>query len=160
MSEDDSSMAATKKEITDLMQEHVAIRAHMKFLINSLSSLATQSSQGTAQSTQLKDQITLYRWPLYDFREAIRRHIDLDERIFETLLGSTLVEDIMGEHETIQKQVDNAIWLAENAVYNKLRLEELDKCASDIREAVNRICELIGTHIGKEDRLLKQAQKD
>ena len=76
------------------------------------------------------------------------------------LLGRTLVEDIMWEHETIQKQVDNAISLAENAVYNKLHREELNKCASDIREAVNRICESIGAHIAREDRLLKLVQKD
>ena len=99
-------MAATRKEITDLMWQHKAIREHMKFLTNSLSSLTTQPR--TAQSIQLKDQITLYRWRLYDFREGVRRHIDLDERIFETLLG-TSVEDIIGEHETIQKQIDNGI---------------------------------------------------
>ncbi len=152
------AMPVTSKT-SDLTSEHKAIREHMKFLTNSLSSLATKSSQRTSQSTQLKDQITLYRWSLYDFREAIRRHIDLDERIFEMLLSSTSVKDIMGEHETIQKQVDNAISLAENAVYNKSHREELNKCASDIKEAVNRICESIETHTAKEDRLLKQVPK-
>lgn len=152
-------MAATNQEITDLMQEHEIIRAHMKFLINSLSSLVAQSSQGTAQSTQLKDRITLYCWPLYDFREGIRRHIDLDERIFETLLGSISIENITGEHETIKKQLDDAIRLAENAIYNELHRGELNKCALDIGEAVKMICESIGAHIAEEDRLLKQVQK-
>jgi hypothetical protein len=75
------------------------------------------------------------------------------------LLG-TSVEDIMEEHTTIQKQIDNAIRLTENAVYNKLRREELNKYASDIREAVNGICKSIVAHIAKEDRLLKLARKD
>ncbi len=151
-------MAATKQEIAELMWQHKAIGKHMEFLTKSLSGLATQSSRGTAQSAQLKDQITLYRWSLYDFREAIRRHIDLDESILEALPG-TSVEATMGEHETIQKQLDNVIRLAENAVYNKLRRDELNKCALDIRDAVNGICRAIGAHMAKEDRLLTLVQK-
>jgi len=43
-------MAATKKEITDLMWQHEAIRAHMKFTIESFKSVATQSRRVIAQS--------------------------------------------------------------------------------------------------------------
>ena len=153
-------MGASRNEVNKLMWEHKAISAHMKFLTDSLRKMTVPSSQGTAQSDRLQEQIRLYRWSLYDFREAIRRHIDLDERIFAMLLGRTSVEDIMGEHETIQKQLDNAISLAENAVYNKLRREELNKCASDITGAVSKICESIGAHMAKEDRLLKLLRKD
>ncbi len=147
-------------ETADVTWEHRAIREHMNFLSNSLSSLARESSQGAAESTSIKDPITLYRWSLYDFREAIRRHIDLDERIFGLLLGSTAVKEIMGEHETIQKQLDLAIALAENAIYNKLRPAEQGQYASDIGEAVKKICESIGAHIAKEDLLLKQMPKN
>ena len=90
----------------DLTWEHEAIRNQIRFLTNSLRGLAAQSRQGIAQSTQLKNQITLYRWSLYDFREAIRRHIDTDERLFQKFLGSTSVEDLIGEHEAIQNQLD------------------------------------------------------
>jgi hypothetical protein len=96
---------------------------------------------------------------LYDFREAIRRHIELDERIFGTLLGSGSMKGMTGEHETIQKQVDTAIRLAENAVYNRLGRERLNKCASEIRETVEGVCRLIEAHIAQEDRLLKVEQK-
>jgi hypothetical protein len=159
MSREVSSMAATRKEITELMQEHDAVRAHMRFLTNSLSNLAAQSSQGTAQSTVLKDQIVPYLWRLYDFRVAVRRHIDVDERVFETLLD-TSVKDKRGEHKAIQKQMDDAIRLAENAVYNRLRRNEMKKCVTDLGKAVNAMCELIGAHMAGEDRLLKQVQKE
>ena len=152
-------MSATPKP-EDLMWEHKAIRKQIKFLTNSLSGLSTQSSQGGVQSNQLNDQITLYRWSLYDFREAIRRHIDLDERIFKIPPGSTPGVGLRGEHETIREQLDKAISLAENAVYNKLSNEELNKSASDIVEVVDRVCESIVAHIAKEDRLLKKMQKE
>jgi hypothetical protein len=144
----------------DLTWEHQAIRKQMKFLTNSWGDLASQSSQGIAKSNKLKDQITIYRWSLYDFREAVRRHIDVDERLFENLPSSTSSEELPGEHEIIQKLLDKAISLAEDAVYNKLSEEDLNKCASDIKKAVDRISELISAHTAKEDMLLKQAQKE
>jgi len=146
-------VTATENEMTGLMQEHEAIRAHMRFLTESLSNLATPS-------IQVKDRIRSYRWGLYDFRDGIRRHIELDERIFETLLGSTAVEETLREHEEIQKQVAGAILLADNAVENELGQEELYQHILNIREAFKRICELIEAHTVKEDRLLKLVQKD
>ncbi len=153
-------MAATKKEIADLLRQHEAIRAHMKFLTKSLSDLAIESGRGTAQSSRLKDQITLYRWSLYDFREAIQRHIELDNRILEITPGNASMAEIISEHDNIQKQMDDAIELAENAVYNKLEREEINQCALKIRETVNRICELIKAHTAKEDRLSNPLQQD
>ena len=146
-------MAANENEMTGLMREHEAVRAHMKFLTDSLSSLTTQS-------TQVKDRIRSYRWGLHDLRDGIRRHIELDERIFKTLPGNTSVEEAMREHEEIRKQVDDATRLADNAVENELCQEELNQRALNIREAFNRMRKLIEAHTAKEDRLLKLAQKD
>jgi hypothetical protein len=146
-------MAATEHEMTGLIREHEAIRAQMKFLADSLNSLATQS-------IQVKDRIRGYRWALYDLRDGIRRHIELDKRIFETLLGSTSMEDLTEEHKEIQKQIDGAVWLVDSAVADELVQEELNQRASNIREAVNGICGLIEAHTAKEDRLLRLMQKD
>ena len=139
--------------MTDLMREHKAIRMQMKFLANSLSSLAMQS-------VQVKDRIWRYGQGLLDFQEMVRRHIKLDERIFKTVVDSTSIEDMIREHEEIKKRVNSAIQLADNAVENKLSQEELNQCALNIIESINRICELIEAHTAKEDRLLKPVQKD
>ena len=106
-----------------------------------------------------RSKIRGYRWALYDLRDGIRRHIELDNRIFETLLGSTSMEDLAEEHEEIQKQMDGAVWLVDSAVADELVQEELHQCASNIREAVNGICGLIEAHTAKEDRLLRLMQK-
>jgi hypothetical protein len=153
-------VAATENEMTNLMQEHEAIRAHMKFLSNSLSNLAEQSSGGMEPAAQVKDRIWNYRWGLYDFRDGIRRHIELDERIFETLSGSSSMGKMMREHEIIRKQVDDALHLTDDAVENEVSPKELNKYALDIREAFNKICALIEKHTASEDRLLKLVQKD
>ena len=146
-------MTTSYNEIKNLIQQHQAIQAHMKFLINSLSTLSTQSNQEVSYSIPLKDRIALYRWSLYDFREAIQLQIELDDRIF---LGSSSTEEILREHQRIREQIDIAIRLAENAVYHNISQEELNIYSLNIIEAVNKICESIEQHIAKEDNLLKQ----
>jgi len=147
-------MTTSYNEIKNLIQQHQAIQAHMKFLINSLSTISTQSNQEVSYSMPLKDRIALYRWSLYDFREAIQLQIELDDRIF---LGSSSTEEILREHQRIREQIDITIRLAENAVYHNISQEELNIYSLNIIEAVNKICESIGQHISKEDNLLKQS---
>jgi hypothetical protein len=146
-------MTTSYNEIKNLIQQHQAIQAHMKFLINSLSTISAQSNQEVPYSIPLKDRIALYRWSLYDFREAIQLQIELDDRIF---LDSSSTEEILREHERIREQIDITIRLAENAVYHNISQEELNIYSLNIIKAVNKICESIEQHIAKEDNLLKQ----
>ncbi len=145
-------MAASKDEMKGVMGEHEAIRAHMDFLIKSLSGLAKPS-------TPVKDHMRNYRLGLYDFRDGLRRHIEMDERIFQKLLGSVLLAETLREHEEIRKQADDIIRLADSAIESKLD-REVQKQVLSVREAFNRISELIKTHTAKEDELLKLVQKD
>ena len=150
-------MAATKQKTSDLIWQHKAIKDHIKFLANSLSNLTEPSSQLKKQETFYR---SLYRWSLYDFRETIRRHIELDKSILKMLPGSASLKNSKSEHDKIQKQVDSAIWLAENAVYNNLSQEELNKCTSDTIGALGRICKSITEHVAEEDKVLEFLQKD
>jgi hemerythrin-like domain-containing protein len=152
-------MAATEKELTNLMQQHQAIKAHMGFLTKALKKLTTRSQGEKEKSVQLKEQIKLYRWSLYDFREAIRRHIELDEHIFRTLCSDVSLEELSKEHEEIRKQLDDVIREAENAVYNKLSRQELNQSAHIIREAVKKLCQGCKEHIAEEDNLLKTERR-
>jgi hypothetical protein len=146
-------MTTSDSEISNLVQQHQAVQAHMKFLINAVSRLYSQSVQEMPDSTSLKNRITLYRWSLYDFKEAIQRHIELDKRIF---LGGRSTEGILREHQGILEQINNAIELAENAADNKTSREALNVYLIKIIMAVNTICETIGLHMTKEDELVRQ----
>jgi hemerythrin-like domain-containing protein len=148
-------MADTKKEILALLREHEAIRAHMKFLTRALKKLTAQSHEGTA--ADLKERITLYRWSLYDFREAVHRHIEMDDRIFNVLVNQGVSTEMDRGHQEITRRLDDIIDLAENAVYNTLSLPELNKSAEDIKEAVKALCDICQAHIATEDSILKPA---
>jgi hypothetical protein len=153
-------MATGDKDMTELIQQHQAIKAHMGFLTKSLKKLTNQSHTERMTSTQLKEQITLYRWSLYDFREAIRRHIELDEHIFQKLLNHGSIEDLSKEHEEIQNKINDVITHTENAVYSKLGNRELYQSAKTIKEEVKSVCKVCQSHMAEEDSLLQAKHKN
>jgi hemerythrin-like domain-containing protein len=151
-------MEATRKEIWDLLRQHEAIRAHMKFLARTLKKLTVQSHRGTP--ADLKDYITLYRWSLYDFREAIKRHIEMDDRIFASLLTGNMSAEMDLGHEDITRRIDAVIELAENAVYHELNRQEINRSAADIKLAVRTLCDTCQAHIAREDAILETALEE
>ncbi len=146
-------MAATGNETKDLTRQHDAIRAQMKFLSGSLTRQLAPSGCGT--SSAKPDRMRLCLWSLYDFQEAILRHIDLDERIFTVLNNGTILQQIVLEHSEIKARVENVIHLAENAVYGKLSQIELDRCSQYINKGIEGICESLKLHMEKEDSALR-----
>jgi hemerythrin-like domain-containing protein len=153
----DEDMPDTKKEVADLLRQHEAIRAHMKFLTRSLKKLTAQSHRGTA--AELKERIMLYRWSLYDFREAVRRHIEMDERIF-AMLGSDASVELDRGHEEIRGLIDEVIKLTEDATYNRLGRRDLNQSAGQIKDTIGVLCGTCQRHIAREDEILKPALQD
>jgi hypothetical protein len=148
-------MPNTDMEIVNLVQHHQAIQAHLKFLIHSVGRLDPQSCR-IASSSALHNRIALYRWSLYDFKEAIQRHNELDKRIFQ---GSRAIERVTKENQAILEQITGTIALADSAVNNKVMREELNVFLVKITMALNKICETIDLHMAKEEALVKQHQK-
>ena len=146
-------MATSEAEINNLVQQHQAIHAHMRFLVKALGNISTPTTPQTVYATPLRERIAVYRWSLYDFREAIQQQIELDERIF---YGSSSTKKISREHRDIQEQIDRAICLAENVAYNKINEEDLKATSTNIKEAVNKICKCIERHMTREDGLAKK----
>jgi len=145
-------MGVTGGEIRELLGEHEGIRAHMRFLIRSRENLATRD-------VQAKERIWAYRCGLYDFKDAIQFHIEVDERIFKALPGDASLKDPTEEHQEIQKVINELIELADSAVIDRLGEEKLDQYTEKIRLAFNKIHDLIEAHITIENAILEEALK-
>jgi hypothetical protein len=146
-------MTNSNIEISNLIQQHQSTQAHMKFLINAVGRLDPQSCREMASSAALRNRISLYRWSLYDFKEAIQRHNELDKRIFP---DSRSAEGILKEHQGIMELIDSTIMLAENSANIDNSREQLNVYLVKITMAVNKVCETIELHMTKEDELVKQ----
>lgn len=146
-------MVVTGGAIKELMGEHEGIRAQMKFLVKSRENLIIQD-------VQVKERIWCYRCGLYDFRDAIQYHLEVDEHIFKSLPGNVSTTDPTEEHEEIQRIINAFIELADSAVIDRLGQEELDQYTQKIGVALNKINELIEAHIAKENAILETALKN
>jgi hemerythrin-like domain-containing protein len=141
-----SNMSQTTRELKEMMGEHEGIRAHMKFLLNSLEGLENQPMH-------VKDRIWTYRWGLLDFRAAVLRHIELDKSIYKTFEKDSLVKETEGEHEEIVNRIDEVIRLANEAVDYHHPPQDLTRRAKTIRQAFEQVCTMIESHTSKEDRM-------
>lgn len=153
-------MTAMERETANLIRQHEAIEAHMRFLTKGLKKLTIESAEEKGKPSDLKERITLYRWSLYDFQEAMRRHMELDEQVFQSLRDRALSKECSNEHQEIQRQIEDVIHRAEQVVYDRMDWQELNQNAIYIREAVKRMYEYVQAHITKEDTLLKTAPKN
>jgi len=143
-------------EIKNLVQQHQSTQSHIKFLIHAVGRLDPQLFQEMASSTAIRNRMALYRWSLYDFKEAMQRHDELDKRIFE---GRRSLGGILKEHQAILEQISSTISLVESAAVNTLIREELNVYLAKTTIAVNNICETIELHMNREDELVRQHQK-
>ncbi len=145
-------MNATKEAMKELIGEHEAIMAYMQSLTRSAQNLI-------ASPANVNEKISNYRCRLYDFRDAIWRHLEIDERIFRSVLGDSFAEDPVEEHQEIQRLVNDMISLADNAVIEKLGNEELNLYCASLANAFGKICNLIELHMAKENTILERVQQ-
>ncbi len=144
-------MKTGREEMKELIGEHEAIIAHMQSLTKSAENLA-------AQPAPAKERIWNYRYRLYDFKDAIWYHLEIDERVFKSLLGDAYPEAPVEEHQEIQQLVNDMIMLADNAVIEKLEQAQLSEYCARLGTAFDRICKLIELHIAKENAILQRLQ--
>jgi hypothetical protein len=143
---------AGREQMKELIGEHEAIMVYMQSLTKSAEDLA-------ARPGQARERIWNYRQRLYDFKDAIWYHLEIDERIFKSLLGDTYLEDPIEEHQEIQQLVNNMILLADNAVIENMGQEELSQYCESLGKAFKKICRLIELHIAKENAILERVQQ-
>jgi hypothetical protein len=145
-------MSIMSKEMKELVGEHEAILAHMRSLTRTVENLS-------AQPAVAREKLWGYRQALYDFKDAIWFHLDIDERVFKSILGEGFTDDPIGEHQEIQRLVKDMIILADDSAIERCAQPELDRFCGQLSEAFKKICKLIELHIAKENAILEKVQK-
>lgn len=149
---------AGKNEISGIMGQHEAIRAQLRFLVDSLRALSLECSDTTTQFGRLQELASNSRLRLYDFRDGIENHIELDERFFEGIGDQTLVEDLLREHRECRNRVADAIRLAESLFGSEVSPETLASLSSEIRIAAEKASRSIVSHMDHEDMVLREGR--
>jgi hypothetical protein len=145
-------MNAISKEMKELVGEHEAILAHMRSLTRAVENLSSQPAEA-------KERLWGYRQALYDFKDAMWFHLDVDDRVFKSILGEEAAEDPAAEHREIQQLVNDMVTMAECAVTDRMGREEMDRLCSSLGLAFKKICKLIELHMARENAILERVQK-
>jgi hypothetical protein len=147
------AMVVTGGEIKELLGEHEGIRTHLRFLVKSRENLDTEDFR-------TKERLWAYRCGLYDFRDVIQFHIELDEHVFQSLPDDTSFKDSQKAHGEIQRVINELIQLADSAVIERLGPEELQIYTEKIGLAFGKTRDLIEAHIAVENTMLEEALKN
>jgi len=155
----------TRKEVSELLCQHPAIRSQMRLLIKGVNDLSLQSNEEIMASTTLKEQLTCYHFLLIDFLEAMKLR-DVQYENIEICNFIKPEEEFAVKYTEIIEQLDQVIFVVKNALYQNIYWEELNKyniyCEelnryiADIIKGVNRICKSIEIHMAEEERVLKE----
>ena len=148
-------MRGDRKEIADLIGQHDAIRAQMKFITESLKGLEVQSDLSETDSTRIKKTIQDYSYTLRDLRAGVISHIELDERIFRSLFDRAADKRLSTEHKKILELINLAIESVDKANTPQASRGELNQHVAEITAAIGKIRRLIKSHTSKEDKLLE-----
>jgi hypothetical protein len=143
-------MLIAEQEKTRLLEDRVGIKAHMKSLLKSLDDF-------DVTSTLLKDRVWCYRQRLYDVREAIQFHLQMDDIVFSRIPRCREVSRTVKQREKLLGLVTRAIQLTDTVVESDRSPGELARIAKNIREISGMIYQVIDIHAALEDKLLGQA---
>jgi hypothetical protein len=142
---------AAKNDI--YVKQHQVLHAHIKYLINAVGRLDLQSfPQHIADAKSIKNRITLYRWSITDFKEAIKRDIELHKAVFH---NSPSLTSILNKNQDALEQIDKAAQLIEKSPVKGILREELNVLLVKTNLAVNTICEALTLNMNAEDELAK-----
>ncbi len=142
-------MTVAEKERTRLLENQAGIKNHIKSIIKSL-------DRFDVTSALLKDNLWCYRQRLYDFRDAIQVHLELDDIVFgHTPRRSASL--IKKDREKLLNLVMRAIQLTDTVVESNLSPGDTARFAKNIREISGMIYRVIDIHATIEDKMLGQA---
>ena len=145
-------MTKTGGDIRELLGEHEGIRAHLNYLVKSRETLAQQDNV-------VLEQLFNYRCALYDFWDAVRYHIEFDERVFGAINDSSRAQNPAQEHEEIKKIILDFITLVDSMVITALGPEQLTDSIRRIGTAMDKIRLMIEAHIARENAVLEETLK-
>jgi hypothetical protein len=145
------AMSVLSRETKELIGEHEALIAYMRFLSQSVAKLSGQPAPA-------KEKVWNYCCNLYDFKDALWNHLEVDEKVLKAVLGDNYGEDNTNEHREIHDLAEQLTSLADNSVISGLEKQQLNEYCGKLGSAFDKICKLVELHIARENAILERVQ--
>lgn len=152
--------------IDRVLEEHNAVRQHIKLVGDSMSDQeAISSLQGAradwipGRSDALAEKHKRLQRSLAALDEGLRNHFSFEEETLPPILGRTIMTALTIEHGEIGRHIAEATKLAAEIQPEGPGRQELLATESQIQAAISKICQLLEDHAEKEEVILGMAQK-
>jgi hypothetical protein len=143
-----------KMQTDESRREHEAIRAQMQFLGRKFADLTTTLTGPSATMEKVREVMSGYRLALYDLRDGLEHHCEVDEQAFVKIPDEMSVRGLKREHSSYRKQIDDAILLAESGDERSMTVEQLAELSRRIDELMSGTAASIIDHLNRENLLL------
>lgn len=151
--------------ITKVIDEHQAIREHVKLVGDSISDQEALMSLVSARADWIPGQPDLTKrqeglqQTISLLVEGLKNHFAFEENALPPLLGELFMQALKLEHSEITKAINEVKSILADTRLEGLSREELILKQSGIREMVDSICQLVEEHAAKEETILEMLRK-
>jgi len=152
--------------ISRVIEEHQAIRGHIKLVGDSVSDREALTNLESASADWVPGQPELLvqrqkklQQALSSLDEGLKNHFAFEGEALPTLLGEPLMQALVLEHREIMDEISEAKSMIAGAKLESLNREELLSKESTIQQAINSIYFLVEEHATKEEAMLEMIKR-
>lgn len=152
--------------INRMIDEHQAIRGHIKLVGESISDREALMSLERARADWVPGQLEILGEKQRNLQQAmsyldegLRNHYAYEETMLPALLGNLFMKALILDHREIQEQLDKAKSLVADTKLEGLSREELLTRESHLKQVIDKICQLVEEHTLKEDTIFQMLKR-
>ena len=152
--------------INRLIEQHQAIRGHLKLVGDSISDAeavasleATQDDWIPGRPGILAEKQKKLQQMLRSLDEGLKNHFAFEEEALPPLLGELFMRALILDHQQINKEIDEARSTVAATGLEGLSREESLSRESYVQQVANSLCDLVEEHATREETILGMLQR-
>jgi hypothetical protein len=152
--------------IRRIIEEHRAIRGHIKLIGDSTSDREAMNALARARADWipgrqeiLSEKQKRLQQTLGFLDEGLKNHFAFEARYLPPLLGELLMRALLLDHGEIRKEIDGAKSMVTDTKLEDLSREDLLSKESRINRIINNLCQVVEEHATNEEILLEMLER-
>ena len=149
-----------------IIEEHQAIRQHVKLVGDSLSDQEALNALTRVRADWIPGRLEILsekqkrmQQTMSALDEGLKRHFYYEERYLPPLLGELLTRALLLDHGEIKKEIDAVKSMMIDTSLEELSRDELLSRESYINRIISNICQVIDEHATNEELLLEMLKR-
>jgi len=152
--------------INKVIEEHRAIRGHVKLVGDSVSDIEALFSLRKAHSAwsqssleMLSEKQRQLQQAMSFLDEGLKNHFSFEEKALPPLLGELLMRALVLQHREIRAEMGKAKTMVADTELGGLSRQELLSKRSQIQQRISHICQVVEEHAASEETILKMMRE-